>query len=436
MKNRLVVICMLLFTVLSYPVMAQFSLSGELRTRGEVNNGYKYLPVEGDDIQFYLSQRTRINAMWTGKKYNACISIQDVRSWGGEDVYSGAGVWADNSGLDVYQAWAEIILSDQWHLKVGRQELKYDDERLLSWRDWNQYGLTYDAAVLKYQNRGWRVDAGFSYNSLDSKMSGDVVDRNNLYYSDKNRMKTQNFLYVKKTLNESLALSGIFMETGYLKPGTANTLYMTHTLGLHANYSPGDFKLLTNAYMQRGRRSKNKDLQAVMFTIDASYKTKVATLGAGVDYFSGDDASADSYGEKDKTFDLFYGARFKYSGWMNMFILPGKQTNNAGLIDFYPYAALDIAKKSQLKVYYHLFSLAHDALVQQGDENLVVTDHALGSEIDVMMTHEFSKEFNMKAGFSYYITSNTMEMIKGVGVGNSESPYWGWVMLTFKPRFI
>ncbi|MDZ7775901.1 MAG: hypothetical protein U5L09_10070 [Bacteroidales bacterium] len=38
-----------------------FSITGEWRTRAEANNGYKYIPVEEDVTQYYVSQRTRLN---------------------------------------------------------------------------------------------------------------------------------------------------------------------------------------------------------------------------------------------------------------------------------------------------------------------------------------------------------------------------------------
>ena len=43
------------------------------------------------------------------------------------------------------------------------------------------------------------------------------------------------------------------------------------------------------------------------------------------------------------------------------------------------------------------------------------------------------KEVTLQAGFSYYLVSDTMEKIKGIGVGNADTPYWAWVMITFKP---
>ncbi|MCF8301940.1 MAG: alginate export family protein, partial [Bacteroidales bacterium] len=146
-KNIKVMISVLALFLMAGYAQAQFSLTGEFRTRGEANNGYKYIPVEGNDVQYYVSQRSRLTANYKSDKYDAKLTLQDVRAWGGEDIYSGAGVWGSSSGFDIYEAWVDVKTGTHSSIKVGRQELKYDDRRLLSWRNWNQYGKTYDAAV-------------------------------------------------------------------------------------------------------------------------------------------------------------------------------------------------------------------------------------------------------------------------------------------------
>ena len=53
---------------------------------------------------------------------------------------------------------------ENFSLKVGRQEIVYDDQRLLGNLDWLQQARRHDAAILKYANKGWTVDLGAAYN--------------------------------------------------------------------------------------------------------------------------------------------------------------------------------------------------------------------------------------------------------------------------------
>ena len=114
MKKTLIKISITL--IFSFALMmqanAQFSITGEWRTRAEANNGYKYIPVEEDVTQYYVSQRTRLNLIYKSDSYDARLSLQDVRAWGGEDIYSGAGVWGYNHGLDIHEAWVNLKLGE------------------------------------------------------------------------------------------------------------------------------------------------------------------------------------------------------------------------------------------------------------------------------------------------------------------------------------
>ena len=77
----------------------------------------------------------------------------------------------------VHEAWAEIVLANSadttvkfkpiqnLSLKIGRQELVYDDVRLLGNLDWLQQGRRFDAAIFKAQHLGWALDFGGGFQS-------------------------------------------------------------------------------------------------------------------------------------------------------------------------------------------------------------------------------------------------------------------------------
>lgn len=67
---------------------------------------------------------------------------------GDESVYNATAVKGDAASIELFEAWLELKLGDYSSLKIGRQEWSYDDQRLLSARNWGQTGLAYDGILL------------------------------------------------------------------------------------------------------------------------------------------------------------------------------------------------------------------------------------------------------------------------------------------------
>src|SRR5947207_1770818 len=114
---------------------AQFSLTGQLRTRSEFRDGAGTLNPKGTKPAFFTSQRTRLNFGYKWDRLNFNVSVQDVRVWGQDASSIGN---ADGNRLMVHEAWAEVVLMnasdttiktkwlDNLSLKIGRQALIYD----------------------------------------------------------------------------------------------------------------------------------------------------------------------------------------------------------------------------------------------------------------------------------------------------------------------
>ena len=80
----------------------------------------------------------------------------------------------------------------------------------------------------------------------------------------------------------------------------------------------------------------------------------------------------------------------------------------------------------------HNFQLAQDVTDANGD----LYDKALGQEIDISFARKIAKGVSLKVGFSTAMPSKTLEQFKGLAIGDSTTPQWGWVMFTFKPQFM
>src|SRR5687767_1678859 len=149
---------LIFFTVLSViNANSQLTLTGQVRTRTEYRNGVGALRPKNNDAAFFTSQRSRLTFNYKAGRVILQSSLQDVRVWG-QDASTISN--ADGNKLGVHEAWAEIILAnkndstfrfhpvDYFALKLGRQELMYDDSRLLGNLDWLQQARRHDAAVI------------------------------------------------------------------------------------------------------------------------------------------------------------------------------------------------------------------------------------------------------------------------------------------------
>jgi hypothetical protein len=70
------------FSLGVYKTNAQFSLTGQLRTRTELRDGYATLNTTGSQAAFFTSQRTRLTFGYKLYKLTFNVSAQDVRVWG------------------------------------------------------------------------------------------------------------------------------------------------------------------------------------------------------------------------------------------------------------------------------------------------------------------------------------------------------------------
>jgi hypothetical protein len=152
---------------------AQLTFSGQVRTRTEIRNGLGNLALKSSKPSGFTSQRTRVSIGYKWDRLKLGLTMQDIRVWG-QDA-SGISN-ADGNKLMLHEGWAELVLLnkadslikakgiDYLGLKLGRQELVYDDSRLIGNLDWLQQGRRHDMALLKTVHKGWQIDLGYAYN--------------------------------------------------------------------------------------------------------------------------------------------------------------------------------------------------------------------------------------------------------------------------------
>lgn len=429
-KQIFLVLFFIFFAINSF---AQFEISAELRPRFELNNGFGSVPTSDTEPTAYVTQRSRLNFSFNETKYRFYFSMQDVRNWGDEDIASGSGAFANSGSFSVHQIWAEFKVSANSNIKIGRQEFRYDDQRLLSIRNWNKYGQAYDAVLFSRKKNNWQFDLAVSYNN--DHMKGEAAGfGSNTFDVDPitRRLRTLNFVYLKKQISDSWSVSSTALLTGYQKEKLSSTTYLMATYGLFTEYKNKGLEGRMNLYGQSGKSQKGMDVNAFMFTAEASWRKGKIRPGIGIDILSGNDGSNTNsdYKTKEHSFDIFYGVRYARYGFMNQYVVPSS-TLGGGLVDIYPQLHFYPGQKSRITIDYHFFSL-HQKVKDPKNPELFLSG-SLGTELDLVWHYNFSKELFTTVGYSYYFTNDTFASVKKTDPEKIGKPYFAYVMLTFKP---
>lgn len=132
------------------PKLAErITVGGQVRMRYEYRRRLDYeLPsTRADNDMVLVRTRLHLKARITGD-IDAFVQFQDSRVWGEE-----AGTTSDEAGLDLHQGYFEVrnLFDQPVSIRIGRQELLYGDQRLVSPLDWGNTGRAFDAAKVRYQ---------------------------------------------------------------------------------------------------------------------------------------------------------------------------------------------------------------------------------------------------------------------------------------------
>lgn len=412
---KLVKISILFFFILFFSnINAQLKIDAEVRPRFEYRHGFKTLFPDDVDPAAFVSQRTRLNAGYKMEKLNFYISMQDVRVWGDVPQLNSA----DKNGFSVHQAWGEILFNPNISLKLGRQEIAYDDQRIFGNVGWAQQARSHDAALIKYNKESFSFDIGFAFNQDDEALTGTTLTTPNTY-------KSIQYAWLHKDW-QSFSGSFLFLNNGLQFTDPANsdndeTRY-SQTVGTHLKYKKEKFGLVSNLFYQFGNDVNDNDLSAYLLSLEANYKiSEHWKVLLGGELQSGNENGAPANGDNE-AFTPFYGTNHKFNGLMDYFYV-GNHINNVGLIDLYLKANVKFSPKSTLNVATHNFMTAADL---PGDDS-----KQLGTEIDFVYSYDFQKNINIKAGYSHLFASDGMEILKNNSDGNTNN--WGWIMVTIKP---
>lgn len=392
---------------------SSFSLSGEFRPRSEYfGAGGSWtggtLPaataITGDEGFVSTSVRAALKATYKSKGYTLYTSMQEVFLFGDRTQINAAG----NGKLRVQEAWADINLGANSSLKLGRQPLSYDDQRILGGLGWAQQARTHDAAIFKYSNEGYNLDLGAALATTTDEI---YTSTTNFSYRD------MAFIHVNKkydALNISLLGLVSTYQDGTTTSITGSDKATLITAGLHADYTTGSLGIHANAYIQDGNHLFGGTYRTVkgayLASLDLDYKiSSKFKLLAGVEAISGSENG-------DTGFFPLYGTNHKFNGYMDRFYV-GNYALGSGLID------TNLGFAAGLGNGYALSGKAHNFTQESGNNDTI------GQELDLVVKKKFNG-FGLAGGYSQFFEGDNKP------ANAKDIQAWAWLMLTFSPKFL
>lgn len=437
---------------------AQLTATGQIRERTEIRDGQGTLNKVGQKSSLFNTQRTRLNIGFTGYRYKVFTSIQDVRVFGQDASTINRVTTAANNGVLFHEAWAEIMLNDtiskiqNLSLKVGRQAISYDDQKVIGGLDWLQQGRRHDAIVLKYANKGWTADFGAAFNQNKELNATTIYNGTDAAYPAGTNgigtmYKSFQYAYVARKFFFG-DISFLFFKDDFNKytnvtSGTPAVTTKVYGEGVWSRNTTGFFfntnltrkiNLTGSLYHQGGHDKDGRSISANLGSVTSTFQVgRKLFVGPGIDYLSGTDGTkAVTATSKSNLFDPLYGTPHKFWGSMDYFYAAsgfGKQ----GLLNYFFKAKYNAKDNLTFLLDVHGFQAANTLSNGAGGE----LSSYLGTEVDLTVKYNMTKMINIEAGYSIMKATNSMASaaVKNVTTPNL-SPQFAYVMLNIQPNFL
>lgn len=414
--KKVIILSFVLFGMIisSTGLLAKFSLNGQFKPRYEYRDGYRQLISDDLFPASFVSQRTRLNFDYSNSNLTSRISVQDVRVWGDEIHLKNV------PRIAMHEAWVDVKLDTMISLKVGRQELVYDDHRILGNVDWAQEGRSHDAVVGKYESNDLRLHLGGAFNQSAQNLFGTTYPLSNY--------KGLGFLWFENKIDTNMRFTLLGITDAFQENDTNNYNYFRYTFGGNYFYTSQDLELQGTGYYQLGQTTLAQDIAAYMFSVQAYYKFNGFKVGAGIDYLSGND-SENPNSNKYTAFNTLYGTNHKFYGLMDHFLDIPAHTAGGGLVDIYATVNYNFMPRWNANLDFHSFSL-DKAIINP--TTAALTEKGLASEIDLVLTHTIASDIKLQLGYSYLIPADALKIVQGRP--NGDNSQWIWAMFIITPE--
>ena len=400
---------------LSLPI----TLSGEIRSRTERDAPGGAL---ASDYFTMLRSRFGIRVDPTAG-LSIVLQVQDSRVLGTE----GSAASSALDVLDLHQGYLQ--LSTPWRgsdlaLRAGRQEIALGNERLVGAVNWSNTGRTFDGARVTLAPKGAGGAARWSATAFAA-----IMEENGRRFGSTAAGTTPP--------PDHLVAGGYASVGATQKPGADVTLlydggarYRTFadadrtTLDARLRATPLGLRVELEGAAQTGSQTvvstsgarSPQSVRAWLLGARIARDVGRATLTAGVDALSGDDAPADG---RYTAFSTMFGTNHPYYGLMDLIGDPAATTRERGLRDLLGIATYAVAPSFTPRVELHRFTLATGS------------DRNLGTEADLVAPVRLPAGTSVELGYSLF--HNGLAAVP-LGIG-ADGDYRRWFYVQLRAGF-
>ena len=405
----------------------EFDMSLQLRPRTEYRNG-AYRPLQtGEEPAILTHNRTRLTMNYSNKdKLKMRVSLQNINIWGQANQVQPLN--ATNNNIGLFEAYADIKLSENMRTKIGRQMIALDDDRIFGTFDWHPAGRSHDALNISWKKQNTEVQSYFAFNQNYNTI-GNVNNPTGQYFSPENAQPYQHLqmIYAKYNFTPKHYLSVLANNIGFKDFKTDNKTYNMQTIGANYFGNGNLWNVGLSAYYQFGETNVGRKTSATLLSAVVDYKIyKPSKIGLGIDYLSGDDTNKNTQ-TSTNVFNPLYGTHHKFYGIMDYFYT-GNPHGNVGLLDTYVRYSSVINPKLSISAVGHFFNSG--AKIYQNNQK---KSNYLGSELDLSFNYNIMKNVSLTGGYSNFFNTESLRYLKKTpnARGNQD---WVWISLNINPQ--
>jgi hypothetical protein len=330
----------------------------------------------------------------------------------------------DADNIDFQQAFVDVNVpldqtnSDNLTFRLGRQELIYGAQRLISPNDWRNTRVSFD---------GGKASLYLPHDTLDVFVTRPVdVNKNRLNSDDDHTYfaGAYNVTELPDLLPDAATKLDLYLlELDQYRSSTNDVDANTYTLGTRFHTTPGPWDFDVEPDWQFGKYSRSH-VNAYAVAAEGGYTlSKLVAdprLSVGIDLASGSDDPA-------HRFNQLFPPQYLYLGHMYLF---GREN----LIDLHPELTLYPTKDVTVSLAEHFFwrQNTNDAAYNLSSEVVEAdTDsHApfLGSEFDFAVNWQIQRHLSALVGYSHFFTGN---FLHDAGAPKDEDFLFGMLTFTF-----
>ena len=349
----------------------------------------------------FASHRARLKFKLSHGDWGVQIDPQHTLLWG-----TAASTLSGISGnLDFHQAYAFGKVTDSVLVAIGRQELTFDDQRLLGPVDWTQQARTFDAARISTTYPDLKLET-----NLFAALLSENAPRNETLFGIRVGLKRDRIHASIMTLAEQAK-----------KRVTGDRNFYRATPGANVAILIDKLRIDISGYAQFGgftTGATDVDYRAWMAATKVAYADRdtIGEVHVAADILSGDKDTADN---TRKSFDTLFATNHKYYGHMDFFLNLPLHTGQLGLIDVYGGWQKPVVEDliGYLTVHYFLAQQATAA-----------DNRGFGTEIDAGVAYKIQEHVGFNGGYSLFLPDRAFVDI-GRAAPDDTHAHWLWAQL-------